>query len=53
MKKYIVKLTQDERAGLQKLIGQEDALARKLTHARILLKADCLIWKTRVSVLSQ
>ena len=40
MKKYIVKLTQEERADLQKLIGQGQAPARKLTHARILLKAD-------------
>ena len=40
MKKYIVKLTEEERAGLQKLIGQGEAPARKLTHARILLKAD-------------
>src|SRR6266852_6942871 len=40
MKKYIVKLTQEERADLQKLIGQGEAPARKLMHARILLKAD-------------
>lgn len=40
MKKYIVKLSEEERAGLQKLIGQGEAPARKLTHARILLKAD-------------
>ena len=40
MKKYIVKLTQEERAELQKVIGQGEAPARKLTHARILLKAD-------------
>jgi transposase len=40
MKKYIVKLTEVERADLQKLIGQGEASARKLTHARILLKAD-------------
>lgn len=40
MKKYIVKLTQDERRDLQKLIGQGEAPARKLMHARILLKAD-------------
>ena len=40
MKKYIVKLTQEERADLQKLIGQGEAPARKLAHARILLKAD-------------
>src|SRR5260370_14164224 len=40
MKKYIVKLTQEEREDLQKLIGQGEAPARQLTHARILLKAD-------------
>src|SRR5438067_13435861 len=40
MKKYIVKLTQEERADLQKLISQGQAPARKLMHARILLKAD-------------
>jgi len=40
MKKYIVKLTKEERADLYKLIAQGKASARKLTHARILLKAD-------------
>jgi len=40
MKKYIVKLAKDERADLSKLIAQGKASARKLTHARILLKAD-------------
>ena len=40
MKKYIVKLTQEERADLQKLMSQGEAPARQLTHARILLKAD-------------
>jgi transposase len=40
MKKYIVKLTKEERADLCKLIAQGKASARKLTHARILLKAD-------------
>src|SRR5260221_13135942 len=40
MKKYIVKLMQEERGDLQKLISQGEAPARKLTHARILLKAD-------------
>ncbi len=40
MKKYIVKLSEEERADLQKLIGQGEAPARKLAHARILLKAD-------------
>lgn len=40
MKKYIVKLAKEERADLSKLIAQGKASARKLTHARILLKAD-------------
>ena len=40
MKKYIVKLTKEERADLYKLIAQGKASAQKLTHARILLKAD-------------
>jgi hypothetical protein len=40
MKKYIVKLTQEERGELHKLIAQGQAPARKLAHARILLKAD-------------
>jgi transposase len=40
MKKYIVKLTDDEREELKTLISSGEANARKLTHARILLKAD-------------
>jgi len=40
MKKYIVKLAKEERAYLSKLIAQGKASARKLMHARILLKAD-------------
>src|SRR5712692_3882584 len=40
MKKYIVKLSREERADLHHLIAQGQASARKLTHARILLKAD-------------
>jgi transposase len=40
MKKYIVTLTDDERQALQELIAAGKAAARKLTHARILLKAD-------------
>ncbi len=40
MKKYIVQLAKEERASLSKLIAQGKASARKLTHARILLKAD-------------
>lgn len=40
MKKYIVKLSEDERTELQKQIAQGEASVRKQTHARILLKAD-------------
>jgi transposase len=39
-KKYIVTLSTEEREALQKLIASGIARARKLTHARILLKAD-------------
>ena len=38
--KYAVMLSEEERADLRTLIGQGAAAARKLTHARILLKAD-------------
>ena len=38
--KYTVILTESERAHLRTLIGQGTAAARRLTHARILLKAD-------------
>jgi transposase len=38
-KKYIVTLSAEEREALQKLVGAGTARARKLTHARILLKA--------------
>lgn len=40
MKKYVVKLTEDERTHLQELIAKGKAAARTLAHARILLKAD-------------
>ena len=40
MKKYIVTLTADERQALFALISAGKASALKLTHARILLKAD-------------
>ena len=40
MKKYIVTLTADERQALHDLIAAGKAAAQKLTHARILLKAD-------------
>lgn len=39
-KKYIVRLTSEERAELEKLISSGKERARKLTRARILLKAD-------------
>ena len=39
-KKYIVTLTQEERRILQAMLSKGRAAARKLTHARILLKAD-------------
>jgi len=39
-KKYVVTLTAEERVHLQDLIRAGKASARKLTHARILLKAD-------------
>lgn len=37
---YIVTLTSEERATLRELISSGKAAARKLSHARILLKAD-------------
>ncbi len=40
MKKYRVTLTDEERQGLHDLISAGKAAARKLAHARILLKAD-------------
>jgi hypothetical protein len=40
MKKYIITLTSDERAHLDGLLTAGKAAARKLTRARILLKAD-------------
>jgi transposase len=39
-KKYKVTLTEDERQALAELIATGKAAASKLTHARILLKAD-------------
>jgi transposase len=39
-KKYIVRLSQAERATLSNVIAIGQSPARKLTHARILLKAD-------------
>jgi len=40
MKKYVVTLTDEEREQLTQLISHGKAAAKKLTHARILLKAD-------------
>lgn len=40
MKKYIVTLTGEERTQLETMLAKGRAAARKLTHARILLKAD-------------
>ena len=40
MKKYIVKLSQEQRQQLEDLISQGRAAARKLMHARVLLKTD-------------
>ncbi len=40
MKKYIVTLTDEERRSLRMLISSGKGSARKLAHARILLKAD-------------
>ena len=40
MKKYVVTLTDEERQQLRALIASGKGSARKLTHARILLKAD-------------
>jgi hypothetical protein len=40
-KKYIVRLTDTERAQLERLVTTGKGAARMLTHARILLKADC------------
>ena len=39
-KKYIVTLTEEERESLQAMLSRGKAAARKLMHARILLKAD-------------
>lgn len=41
-KKYIVRLEPREREDLHKLVSKGKGAARKLTHARILLKADVL-----------
>ena len=40
MKKYVVTLTDDERELLARMVSSGKAAARKLMHARVLLKAD-------------
>lgn len=40
MKKYIVRLTDEERQQLEDLVGKGQAPAYKIRHAHILLKAD-------------
>ena len=40
MKKYVVRLTGEERATLQRLVSVGKAAVRKILHARILLAAD-------------
>jgi len=40
MKKYVVRLTCEERTKLQRLVSVGKAAARKILHARILLQAD-------------
>ncbi len=40
-KKYIVRLTETERGVLEGLVNTGKGAAQTLTHARILLKADC------------
>ncbi len=40
VKRYRVTLTPGERADLEQMIGSGKAAARKLAHARVLLKAD-------------
>ena len=39
-KRYIVRLTEGERAALGQLVSKGKAAARKRTHAQVLLKAD-------------
>jgi hypothetical protein len=40
MKKYVITLTEEERTQLETVLAKGKAAVRKLTHARILLKAD-------------
>jgi hypothetical protein len=39
-KRYVVRLTGEERVGLQRLVGVGKAAARKILHAHVLLQAD-------------
>lgn len=39
-KAYVVRLTEDERRGLERVVTAGQPAARTLTHAYILLKAD-------------
>ena len=41
LKKYVIRLSADERHQLEALIRSGNAPAQTQTHARILLKADC------------
>jgi len=41
VKKYCVKLSEEERQKLLKIVSSGETSARKITRARILLKADC------------
>jgi transposase len=49
MKRYKVQLTTEECKQLQKLISSGVAPARKLTRARILLKVDAGMTRTKIS----
>jgi hypothetical protein len=40
-KKFVVRLSEEERQQLESLVAKGKAAARKLTRARLLLKADC------------
>ena len=40
VEKYRVTLTMEERSALEQLVSKGKAAARKLTHARVLLRAD-------------
>jgi len=48
MKRYVVTLTEAERAELHKLISSGKGAARRLAHARVLLKADQRLTDERI-----